>query len=71
MSKLEQGILLDTHTWIWLFNGASELSQEVIIQNYIYSRSVGYPKGLAPRRAERNRKILSYGAQKYVDCSQV
>ena len=32
MSKLEQDILLDTHTWIWLFNGASELSQEVIIQ---------------------------------------
>lgn len=32
MSKFEQGILLDTHTWIWLFNGASELSQEVIIQ---------------------------------------
>ncbi len=32
MSKLEQGILLDTHTWIWLFQGSKELSEDVIVK---------------------------------------
>ena len=32
MSNLKKGILLDTHTWIWLFNGSTELSKDVIIQ---------------------------------------
>jgi PIN domain nuclease of toxin-antitoxin system len=32
MSKLEQGILLDTHTWIWLFQGSTELSENVIVK---------------------------------------
>ena len=30
MSKVEKGILLDTHTWIWLFGGLQELSQTTI-----------------------------------------
>ena len=32
MSKLEQGMLLDTHTWIWLFQGSTELSENVIVK---------------------------------------
>lgn len=32
MSKLEQGILLDTHTWIWLFQGSTELSEDIIVK---------------------------------------
>lgn len=32
MSKQDRGILLDTHTWIWLFNGSTELSQNTIRQ---------------------------------------
>jgi PIN domain nuclease of toxin-antitoxin system len=32
MSKLEQGILLDTHTWIWLFQGSTELSEDAIVK---------------------------------------
>lgn len=32
MSNCDQGILLDTHTWIWLFNGSTELSQDAIEQ---------------------------------------
>jgi PIN domain nuclease of toxin-antitoxin system len=32
MSKLEQGILLDTHAWIWLFQGSTELSKNVIVK---------------------------------------
>ncbi|NJL51295.1 MAG: type II toxin-antitoxin system VapC family toxin [Hydrococcus sp. SU_1_0] len=32
MSKLERGILLDTHTWIWLFQGSQELSKDVIVK---------------------------------------
>lgn len=32
MSKLEQGILLDTHTWIWLFQGSKELSEDIIVK---------------------------------------
>ena len=32
MSNRDQGILLDTHTWIWLFNGSTELSQDAIDQ---------------------------------------
>ncbi len=141
MSKLEQDILLDTHTWIWLFNGASELSQEVIIQinragkqgqvfiaaisvwelsmlvaknritlskpiNQWVQESLSQPGvNLSPLTPEiavessflpgefhgdpadriivatarinnliiftRDRQILSYGLQKYVDCSQV
>ena len=30
MSNRDRGILLDTHTWIWLFNGSTELSQDAI-----------------------------------------
>lgn len=30
MSKVGKGILLDTHTWIWLFSGSQELSQTTI-----------------------------------------
>ena len=31
MSKQERdGIILDTHTWIWLFNGSQELSPKTI-----------------------------------------
>jgi len=30
MSKIDQGILLDTYAWIWLFSGSTELSQAVI-----------------------------------------
>ncbi|MGL5879881.1 MAG: type II toxin-antitoxin system VapC family toxin [Xenococcaceae cyanobacterium] len=30
MSKIDRGILLDTHTWIWLFQGSKELSQDII-----------------------------------------
>lgn len=30
MSKAEKGILLDTHTWIWLFSGSQELSPTTI-----------------------------------------
>ena len=30
MPNLEKGILLDTHVWIWLFNGSTELSQQAI-----------------------------------------
>lgn len=30
MSNRDRGILLDTHTWIWLFNGSTELSQAAI-----------------------------------------
>ena len=32
MSDKDRGILLDTHTWIWLFNGSIELSQDAIEQ---------------------------------------
>ena len=32
MSNRDLGILLDTHTWIWLFNGSTELSQDTIEQ---------------------------------------
>ena len=32
MSDSEKGILLDTHAWIWLFNGSTELSQNAIEQ---------------------------------------
>lgn len=32
MSNSEKGILLDTHTWIWLFSGSTELSKETIAQ---------------------------------------
>ena len=32
MSNEDRGILLDTHTWIWLFNGSTELSQDAIEQ---------------------------------------
>ena len=32
MSKLEQGMLLDTHTWIWLLQGSTELSENVIVK---------------------------------------
>jgi PIN domain nuclease of toxin-antitoxin system len=32
MSKLEQGILLDTHTLIWLFQGSKELSEDIIVK---------------------------------------
>lgn len=32
MPKFEQGIILDTHAWIWLFSGSAELSTEVINQ---------------------------------------
>jgi PIN domain nuclease of toxin-antitoxin system len=28
--KKRNGVLLDTHTWIWLFNGCPELSQTTI-----------------------------------------
>lgn len=30
MSKSEKGILLDTHTWIWLFSGSKEISNATI-----------------------------------------
>lgn len=30
MSKAIKGILLDTHVWIWLFNGTTELSKDAI-----------------------------------------
>ena len=30
--NLQKGILLDTHTWIWLFNGSTELSEDIIIE---------------------------------------
>lgn len=30
MSNRDRGILLDTHTWIWLFNGSTELSKNAI-----------------------------------------
>ncbi|MEM8674974.1 MAG: type II toxin-antitoxin system VapC family toxin [Cyanobacteria bacterium P01_G01_bin.67] len=30
MPNSEKGILLDTHVWIWLFNGSTELSQQAI-----------------------------------------
>ena len=30
MSEVKKGILLDTHTWIWLFSGSQELSQSTI-----------------------------------------
>ena len=30
MSNKDRGILLDTHTWIWLVNGTTELSTEAI-----------------------------------------
>ncbi|MCC0179505.1 type II toxin-antitoxin system VapC family toxin [Waterburya agarophytonicola K14] len=30
MSNSKKGILLDTHVWIWLFNGSTELSQKAI-----------------------------------------
>jgi PIN domain nuclease of toxin-antitoxin system len=30
MSSGKKGILLDTHVWIWLFSGSSELSQDSI-----------------------------------------
>lgn len=32
MSDNDRGILLDTHTWIWLFNGSTELSKDAIEQ---------------------------------------
>jgi PIN domain nuclease of toxin-antitoxin system len=32
MSNQDRGILLDTHAWIWLFNGSTELSQDVVEQ---------------------------------------
>jgi PIN domain nuclease of toxin-antitoxin system len=32
MSNQDRGILLDTHAWIWVFNGSTELSQDVIEQ---------------------------------------
>ncbi len=32
MSDKDRGILLDTHTWIWLFNGSTELSLDAIEQ---------------------------------------
>lgn len=32
MSNRDLGILLDTHTWIWLFNGSTELSKSAIEQ---------------------------------------
>ena len=32
MPKFEQGIIQDTHAWIWLFSGSTELSTEVITQ---------------------------------------
>ena len=32
MSDRDRGILLDTHTWIWLFNGSTELSKDVVQQ---------------------------------------
>ena len=32
MSNRDRGILLDTYTWIWLFNGSTELSQDRISQ---------------------------------------
>ena len=32
MSNRDLGILLDTHTWIWLFNGSTELSQDATKQ---------------------------------------
>ncbi|MEM9273740.1 MAG: type II toxin-antitoxin system VapC family toxin [Cyanobacteria bacterium P01_F01_bin.143] len=30
MSNTDRGILLDTHTWIWLFSGSKELATETI-----------------------------------------
>lgn len=30
MSKVEKGILLDTHTWIWLLSGSQELSKTTV-----------------------------------------
>lgn len=30
MSEVEKGVLLDTHSWIWLFSGSRELSQRII-----------------------------------------
>ena len=32
MSNRDRGVLLDTHTWIWLFNGSTELSSDAIEQ---------------------------------------
>jgi PIN domain nuclease of toxin-antitoxin system len=32
MPKIDRGILLDTHTWIWLFQGSTELSEDIIIK---------------------------------------
>ena len=32
MSSADRGILLDTHTWIWLFSGSTELSEDVIVK---------------------------------------
>lgn len=32
ISSSKKGILLDTHTWIWLFNGSTELSKDVIVE---------------------------------------
>ena len=32
MPNSEKGILLDTHVWIWLFNGSTELGKDVIEQ---------------------------------------
>ena len=32
MSNRDRGVLLDTHTWIWLFNGSTELSPDAIEQ---------------------------------------
>jgi PIN domain nuclease of toxin-antitoxin system len=32
MNNRDRGILLDTHAWIWLFNGSTELSKDAIEQ---------------------------------------
>jgi PIN domain nuclease of toxin-antitoxin system len=47
MSKAKKGILLDTHTWIWLFSGSKELSQKTINQIKVFTLSQDLNKAIA------------------------
>lgn len=75
MSEVEKGVLLDTHTWIWLFGGSEELSQTTLLGDFH-----GDPADkiiVATARIEdlilltRDKKILSYGEEKYLHCLKI
>lgn len=60
MSDSEKGILLDTHAWIWLFNG--DPADKIIVATARMNDLI---------LLTRDKKILNYGEQSHVNCFKV